>query len=204
METLDCRGKVCPEPVLVTRNFLEKNPECTLLQVRTDNGAAAENIKRFLDSRGYTALIEGSGQDFHVTGSREGKDLPLPNAAIRPANIPETGRDKKILVMLANDRIGTGDPVLGALLMKNFVNTLNEMGDDLWRIICVNEGVRLCLKGTPSLGGLATLETRGISILVCGTCLEHYGLMESKAVGVTTNMLDIVTSLELADKVINL
>jgi hypothetical protein len=39
-------------------------------------------------------------------------------------------------------------------------------------------------------------------VLVCGTCLTHYGLLEAKAVGETSNMLDIVTSLDLADKII--
>ena len=46
------------------------------------------------------------------------------------------------------------------------------------------------------------LEAAGVSILVCGTCLEYYGLLDSRQVGETTNMLDIVTSLDLADKVI--
>ena len=42
----------------------------------------------------------------------------------------------------------------------------------------------------------------GCSILVCGTCLDHFGLLDRKQVGDTTNMLDIVTSMQLADKVI--
>jgi hypothetical protein len=40
-------------------------------------------------------------------------------------------------------------------------------------------------------------------VLVCGTCLDHFGLLSQKAVGETTNMLDVVTSLQLATKVIN-
>ena len=44
----------------------------------------------------------------------------------------------------------------------------------------------------------------GVDVLVCGACLTHLHLMDSKAVGETTNMLDIVTSLQLADKVMNI
>ncbi|MBW2216951.1 MAG: sulfurtransferase-like selenium metabolism protein YedF, partial [Deltaproteobacteria bacterium] len=44
----------------------------------------------------------------------------------------------------------------------------------------------------------------GISILVCGTCLEHFNLLEKKQVGETTNMLDIVIAMQLADKVITI
>jgi hypothetical protein len=46
------------------------------------------------------------------------------------------------------------------------------------------------------------MERSGVSILVCGTCLDFFNLLEKKAVGVTTNMLDVVTSLQFADKVI--
>ena len=53
-----------------------------------------------------------------------------------------------------------------------------------------------------SLDALKKLAESGVSILVCGTCLNHYGLLEKKQVGETSNMLDIVTSLDLAGKVI--
>ena len=39
---------------------------------------------------------------------------------------------------------------------------------------------------------------------MCGTCLNHFKLLEAKQVGETTNMLDIVTAMQLADKVITL
>ncbi len=44
----------------------------------------------------------------------------------------------------------------------------------------------------------------GLQILVCGTCLTYFNLLEKKKVGETTNMLDIVTAMQLADKVINI
>jgi len=34
-------------------------------------------------------------------------------------------------------------------------------------------------------------------------CLDHFNLLDKKQVGQTTNMLDIVTAMQLADKVIN-
>ncbi|RLC20852.1 MAG: sulfurtransferase-like selenium metabolism protein YedF, partial [Deltaproteobacteria bacterium] len=37
-----------------------------------------------------------------------------------------------------------------------------------------------------------------------GTCLTHFRLLDRKRVGETTNMLDIITAMQLADKVINL
>jgi hypothetical protein len=51
---------------------------------------------------------------------------------------------------------------------------------------------------------LKDYEESGLTILVCGTCLTHFDLLDQKQVGETTNMLDIVTAMQLADKVINL
>jgi selenium metabolism protein YedF len=86
--------------------------------------------------------------------------------------------------------------------MLNFIKTLGEMGESLWRLVFLNGGVKLTIEGTETLSVIRELEESGISVLVCGTCLNHFDLLEAKGVGETTNMLDIVTSLHLADKVI--
>jgi CheY-specific phosphatase CheX len=68
----------------------------------------------------------------------------------------------------------------------------------------VNNGVKLAIEGSEVLGDLKAYETAGLKILVCGTCLNHFNLLEKKMVGETTNMLDVVTAMQLADKVVNL
>jgi intracellular sulfur oxidation DsrE/DsrF family protein len=78
------------------------------------------------------------------------------------------------------------------------------MGDDLWRLCLVNNGVKLTIPDSEALGDLKELEGQGVTILVCGTCLTHFNVLEQKQVGETTNMLDIVTAMQLADKVINI
>jgi intracellular sulfur oxidation DsrE/DsrF family protein len=54
------------------------------------------------------------------------------------------------------------------------------------------------------MADLQELEKKGVMVLVCGTCLNHFHLLEQKQVGETTNMLDIVTHMQLADKVVSL
>ena len=65
-------------------------------------------------------------------------------------------------------------------------------------------GVKLTINGSPVLEDLVAYEKDGLTILVCGTCLTHFGLLEAKKIGETTNMLYIVTAMQLADKVINI
>ena len=84
------------------------------------------------------------------------------------------------------------------------VSALNEMGDELWRLIFVNNGVKLTIGGSEVLDVLKGYEKEGLTILVCGTCLTHFNLLNKKEVGQTTNMLDVVTAMQLADKVINI
>ncbi|TES94089.1 MAG: sulfurtransferase-like selenium metabolism protein YedF, partial [Desulfobacteraceae bacterium] len=111
---------------------------------------------------------------------------------------------KKIMVMVATDRLGHGNDELGLKLMISFITTLKEMGLELWRLVFVNNGVKLTTEGSEVLPVLCEYEKEGLHILVCGTCLNYFNLLEKKRVGETTNMLDIVTAMQLADKVINI
>ena len=196
-EVLDCRGLVCPEPVLRTRALVEKKPEA--VEVLVDNAPASENVSRFLAKSGYAPQVEKRGESvWAVKAVRAGVSCAAAEEVIAQAG-EETCRT---LVFLSSDVVGSGSDELGAKLMTNFLSTLPEMGANLWRIVMVNGGVRLASTPGPSLDALKKLESAGVSILVCGTCLDYYHLLERKEVGETTNMLDIVTSLDLADKVI--
>jgi selenium metabolism protein YedF len=110
---------------------------------------------------------------------------------------------KRTLVILASDHLGKGNDDLGRSIVTNFVKTMKEMGDDLWRLVLLNGGVKLAVEGAEVLPQLQALAGEGLDILVCGRCLETFGLLEKKQVGEVTNMLDIVTSMQVAEKVIS-
>ena len=117
---------------------------------------------------------------------------------------PEPAPGQKILVLIGTDRLGAGDDNLGRKLLVNFIGTLKEMGPELWGLVLVNAGVKLAVAGSEVLASLQELEKDRVMVLVCGTCLNHFNLLEEKQVGETTNMLDIVTHMQLADKVISI
>ena len=200
MKEIDCKGLACPGPVLRTKDVLE-NSRPDVIKVIVDNEASKQNVKRFLESQNYTVNIETDGSLFHVIGS----DNAASQVPDEVHQTPESNEDKKkILVMIGTDRMGYGDDELGKKLMLNFLGTLKEMGEDLWRLVLVNNGVKLTIEGSDALPVLKELAHSGVYILVCGTCLTYFDLLEKKQIGETTNMLDVVTSLQLADKVINL
>ena len=196
---LDCRGLACPAPVLQTKQLIEKErPE--IIKVTVDNEASKQNVSRFLESQHFEIRVEQEGAMFHVIGSVDQKGVA---PAAFTTEEPDAEK-KKIVVMVATDRMGFGDDELGLKLMVNFIKTLKEMGDELWRLVFVNNGVRLTIAGSQVLSELKELEEGGLLILVCGTCLDHFDLLDRKQVGETTNMLDVVTAMQLADKVINI
>lgn len=197
MEILDCKGLDCPKPVLKTKNFIESNPDIHAFIVLVDNEAASQNVSRFCKSQGLSVSVQPKDSDFEIqiTRSEEVKSEPV-------IEEPQIWSTEKTLILVPKDTMGSGDDVLGAGLMFNFLDTLDEMGETLWRLVFLNSGVKLTIEGAKTLPSIQRLEREGVSVLVCGTCLMHFKLLDQKRVGETTNMLDIVMSLQLADKVI--
>ena len=198
MKEIDARGLACPAPVLQTKAAVEEE-NLNTVRVIVDNEAAVQNVGRFLEFRGFKTSIEKKGNDYTVIGTSETGVL----SKSAPVQRAETDQ-KNIMVMLASDQMGSGDDELGRKLLVNFITTLKEMGPELWRLVFVNNGVKLTISGSEVLPVLKEYEEKGCHILVCGTCLTHFDLLDKKQVGETTNMLDIVTAMQLADKVINI
>jgi selenium metabolism protein YedF len=197
---LDCRGQACPAPVMQVRDLLAAEKPAAIAVI-VDNEAAKENVSRFLSHQGFQVTVEEGNGDFKIIGNNGGGACEIMSEQELAV---AAGDGRKILVMISSDRLGYGDDTLGAGLLLNFLKTLKEMGPDLWRMVFVNAGVKLAVEGAEALPVLRELAEAGVSILVCGTCLNHFNLLDTKQVGETTNMLDIVTSLQVADQVINI
>ncbi len=199
---MDARGLACPEPVLKTKAAVEQ-PDVSVVRVQVDNDAAVENVSRFLTYQGFQVSVDAFADHSLVEGVKEENDgTPRPDQEKHTSS--GDGEGQKIVVLIGSRTIGEGDDVLGEKLMLSYIKTLKEMGDDLWRLIFVNGGVHFAIEGSELLPELVALEEQGITILVCGTCLNHFDILEKKRVGQTTNMLDIVTAMQLADKVISM
>ncbi|MDR3044654.1 MAG: sulfurtransferase-like selenium metabolism protein YedF [Desulfovibrio sp.] len=205
---LNCQNLPCPQPVLRCKRCLAEQSPASLVVV-VDNQAARENVSRFLSTQGYAVQVEDAGDGlWRLRGAKGDAQSSAPNPAddcevcevMTEEQLRRMG--EKVVVFLTSDVIGSGDDALGAKLMQNFLATLPELGAELWRVVMLNGAVRLSAADSPALPHLKRLEAAGATVLVCGTCLDHFGLLEQKAVGQTTNMLDVVTSLQLATKII--
>ena len=110
---------------------------------------------------------------------------------------------KAIVLVFKNNGMGmTSEQPLMDKLTKTFLN-LTQQNSNLPRAICFyTEGVKLACEGSPVLNELQSLETAGVRLILCQTCLDYFGLMDKVQVGIVGGMGDIITAMSQADSVI--
>ncbi|WP_234949818.1 sulfurtransferase TusA family protein [Tepidimicrobium xylanilyticum] len=64
VERIDTRGMSCPQPVLMTKNAIEKHPEG--LEILVDNNTAKNNVTRFLKNLGYNINYKEEDEDILI------------------------------------------------------------------------------------------------------------------------------------------
>jgi len=193
---IDARGKACPEPVIMAKKEIDGG--CRDLTVLVDNRTAVENLTRLGNSAGMSVASGESGGDWYVRLTGEGKVVENPVIAC-----PTTGNGYAVFV--GKDVVGAGDRELGYNLMKMALYTLAQ-GDSVPAfVLFMNDGVKLPAgEEQQVIDSLMTLLEKGSIILVCGTCLNYYGLTDRLKVGTVSNMYDIMSAMQRADKVITL
>lgn len=68
MIEVDARGLSCPEPVIRTKNALASSPK--EVKVMVDNNVAKENVKRALESGGYSVTVNETDEDIILNGKK--------------------------------------------------------------------------------------------------------------------------------------
>jgi len=197
---IDCKGMACPLPVVNAKKASEALHPGDVLTVLVDNEIAVQNLTRFASHKGFAPTSEKKGEaEFAVTMRVSGS---APAEASEPALCTPDTRQKGMLVVLSGSTMGVGDSKLGTSLMKAFVFALTRQDRLPDTILCYNSGAYLTCEGADTLEDLKLLESEGVTILTCGTCLDFYGLKDKLAVGGVTNMYDIVERMETAARII--
>lgn len=194
MKTIDCRGQQCPQPVIQTRKLMLEEPG-SVLEVLVDDQACQDNVSRLATTMGYNIEVQESGAATRLELS------PGKTPEQKQSTVSATGPR---IIFIGSDQMGSGDPELGRILMKNFIFTLTEADLVPDAIYCVNSGVRLTISGSEALEPLEELANRGVDIASCGLCLEFFDAKDALAVGRTSNMLELVNALEGAGNIIRL
>ncbi|RUM39890.1 MAG: sulfurtransferase-like selenium metabolism protein YedF [Desulfobulbus sp.] len=198
--TVDCRGLECPQPVIQTKDALDQGHH--LLEVIVDNEASKGNVTRFARSRkcevtisefndgSYKLLLKADGNISDQKFDAEEYNCPLPSG-------------DGLVYVVSSASMGRGSDELGWALLQTYIQTIKDVDPLPAKILFYNEGVRLVAEESGALEALRGLQSNGVEILACGTCLDYFKLTSAIKVGQISNMYDIMSSVNNAGKVVS-
>jgi selenium metabolism protein YedF len=192
MREVDGRGLVCPQPVILTKKALEAIDHGEITAI-VDNMTAKGNVCRLADNLNLPYEIVEKDGCFYITIKKQGDSIE---------NVVQ--KEDNIVIVIASDKLGQGDPQLGQLLMKSYTYALGEVMPLPKKMIFLNSGVKLACEGSEALLNIEKLACLGVEIICCGTCLDFYSLKDKLKVGIISNMYVIIESMHQASSVINI
>ena len=193
---VNAKGLACPQPVVMTKNALSEI-EKGMVVVTVDNEVARENVKRMAESAGCSVSIEDQGDNIYSLNITKigSEEVPLEPVTEQKLN------HEPLVYLFDSDFIGTNRD-LGKVLVNGFLNTIPSLPKRKSSIVLISNGVKLATSGSYVLDTLKQLEQTGVTILICGTCLDFFKIREKVAAGTISNALEIMEALTTAAKVV--
>ena len=194
---VDARGLLCPKPVIQTKKAMEQL-ETSMVTTIVDNETARENVIKYAKSQNFRYEVRQLDGFYYIDIY---KTDVIFDAEVLPQAKP---RLSEIVILVGKNTLGEGDETLGEVLIKGYFYTLTELEPYPKSILFVNSGVRLTVDGSPVLEHLRALESNGVEILSCGTCLDFFSVKDKLAVGGIGNMYSIVETMHKAKNTIRI
>ena len=202
MRIVDTKGEKCPVPIIETRKALKSSKTGETIQVLTDNKTAFLNISRYLaDNKVKFNVAEEKGiWTFTITNERFFSDA---THAEDYCEVPVTDlKPGDHAVVISSELMGQGDDELGKKLMKSFFVALSCLDSLPSSIMFYNSGVKLTINDSPVIDILRELENKGLELLICGTCVDHFKLGSIITVGKISDMYIITDKLSRTGNII--
>ena len=191
MVTVNAMGDACPIPVIKTKKAMQELTGADTIEVLVDNEIAVQNVTKMAAAQGGVVTSEKVAEkEYKITIQVEENCCKVMDD------------EKKTIVAVNSDKMGSGNDELGKVLLKGFIYAITQLDTLPKTMLFYNGGATLTCEGSDSLEDLKLLEAQGVEIMTCGTCLDYYQLKEKLAVGSVTNMYAIVETMNGADRVI--
>ena len=199
MINVNALGDACPIPVVKTKKAIQELNGTGEVCVLVDNEIAVQNLTKMAQQKGYVIKSEKLEVKKYQVVLTIGE---VSEEAVEECVecVPEVRSNK--VVVISSDKMGEGDEALGTLLMKGFIFALTQQDELPATILFYNGGAKLTCENAPTLEDIKSLEAQGVEILTCGTCLNHYGLVDKLQVGGVTNMYVIAEKMLQASLIV--
>lgn len=192
---IDARNLTCPKPVVLTLEALPKLMPGESLTVLVNDEVARGNLTRLASQKDCELSVESKGDHDALTLTPRSAVIAESPAEVEAQAYCDVPAKSGAVVFVDSDTMGRGDEKLGHILMKGLIYALAHQDDVPKKMVFFNGGAHLTCEGSESLDDIRELESRGTTILTCGTCLDFYGIREKLAVGGVTNLYEIAKTL---------
>jgi len=202
MRIVDTKGQLCPAPLIATKRALKETAAGDSFIVLTDNQTSFSNVSRFLRDNNTLFTVNDKDGIWSLTVTRTTGELAKQNE--EEYCTPEVPHFQKgdFVVAISSDKMGEGDADLGAQLMTNFIKAIHDLDILPSKMVFYNRGVFLGRNDSAVLELLKDLERMGVSLFLCGTCINHYSLEDKINIGSVSNMFEIAQIMSSARKVV--
>lgn len=92
------------------------------------------------------------------------------------------------IILVSSNQLGRGDEKLGESVLETYFTLLKQQEVLPKAIFCMNSGVLTMSDDSFVSVHLKEMEDKGVEILACKTCAEHYGIQDRLTVGKISGM----------------
>jgi hypothetical protein len=108
------------------------------------------------------------------------------------------------VILVTRNGMGSAEPVLQLKLIQTYLKLLDESNTLPAAMCFYTDGVKLVVNGSPVIETLKSLETKGVRLILCSTCLGYFNLTDQVQVGIVGGMADIIEAQFKAQNVISI
>lgn len=193
IKEIDARGQACPRPVILTKKELDNLLEGSVTTI-VDNEVAKENVSKLAQSLGLSFSVDKKSEvEYHIQ--------IVKGEANKSIKEEISVKLEKNTIAIGSNKMGQGEEELGKILIKSFIYTVSQTEPYPENIVFFNSGVYLTCEDSPVLDDLKALQSKGVDIQSCGTCLDYYNLKEKLKIGGISNMYSIYEKMKLANTI---
>jgi selenium metabolism protein YedF len=196
VKIVNARGLACPQPVVLAKQAIETNEQ---VKVIVDDETALENVKRLGSKQGCDVQVEKKNDGTYEINLTRKAGTNEESVALCGEASAASG---PFVLVISADTMGRGNDELGYVLIRAFLHTVCLQKEKPDVMIFYNTGVKLTVQGSEVLEDLKQLESEGVQLLVCGTCLNYFEIKDKLAAGTVSNMYDIVETMNRAGRLI--
>jgi selenium metabolism protein YedF len=202
MRIVDTKGLVCPVPLIETKKVLKETTVGDSFIVLTDNQTSFDNLRRFLNDNHAQFQVSETGGVWTLTITKTSGEVyqTKPDDYCTPSISHFEKGD--FIIAITSDKMGDGDDELGHLLMGNFIKAIKELNRLPVKMVFYNKGVTIVTNDSPLIGHLKDLETMGVELLLCATCVNHYSIEDRIGAGILSNMYAIAEAMASTGNII--